>query len=237
MKINIKKLLRKFEDGQTSEEEEQFLADFFASQSDIPQEWQRYQLLFRSFCTDAYDLELGDIDVLMPGRSTWYHTTRVYWALAACVALLVLAWLLPRTAENDLTKPRQILTEYAPRVQVAGSRTVQGQTETGEEYLPDPVVASENGVIPHQYEASQDFSALSGTVQEKSVVDNYEEQKSGVSQLADILNQIFPEADNIELIRKGQNYILKTSMSNGMNRFYFFNQEDNQIYIINTLNL
>lgn len=52
----IDTLLQKFMDAQTSEEEEQLLADYFATAEDIPAEWEAYKDIFQSFETDAYEM-------------------------------------------------------------------------------------------------------------------------------------------------------------------------------------
>ena len=43
-------------DAQTTEEEEQVLADYFAGMDDIPAEWEPYREMFMSFNTDAYGM-------------------------------------------------------------------------------------------------------------------------------------------------------------------------------------
>ena len=43
----IKKLIERYEAGETSIEEENTLSQYFASESDIPTEWTPYQLLFQ----------------------------------------------------------------------------------------------------------------------------------------------------------------------------------------------
>lgn len=58
----IDTLLQKFMDAQTSEEEEQLLADYFATAEDIPAEWEAYKEIFHSFDTDAYDMDEKYLD-------------------------------------------------------------------------------------------------------------------------------------------------------------------------------
>ncbi len=49
-------LIKRFMDAQTTEEEEQVLADYFAGTDDIPAEWEPYRKMFMSFNTDAYGM-------------------------------------------------------------------------------------------------------------------------------------------------------------------------------------
>lgn len=64
-KENIERLLGKFLAGQTTESQEQMLADFFATAENIPPQWQAYQRMFQSFLTDAYDLSDEALDDLL----------------------------------------------------------------------------------------------------------------------------------------------------------------------------
>lgn len=52
----ITHLLNLFMEGQTTEAEEQQLADYFSHAQDIPLEWQPYRELFLSFASSDYDL-------------------------------------------------------------------------------------------------------------------------------------------------------------------------------------
>lgn len=64
-KENIKELLERFLNGQTTETEEQILADFFRDVDTVPEEWQAYKDISDSFKTDAYDFSDEEIDAML----------------------------------------------------------------------------------------------------------------------------------------------------------------------------
>lgn len=61
-KDQISALLHRFMDGETTEHEEQLLAQYFATAKDIPTEWQEYKLMFDSFGSQAYDFSDEQLD-------------------------------------------------------------------------------------------------------------------------------------------------------------------------------
>ena len=52
----IDRLIKRFMDAETTEEEEQVLADYFAETEDISAEWEPYREMFVSFNTEAYGM-------------------------------------------------------------------------------------------------------------------------------------------------------------------------------------
>lgn len=88
---HIEDLITKFVAGQTSEAEEQLLADFFASSDDVPAEWQAYRELFLSFGTDAYDLSDAEIDAMLtPSPEPKARAISFWpWLTAACAAAVL----------------------------------------------------------------------------------------------------------------------------------------------------
>lgn len=88
---DISQLIERFLNAQTTEAEEQQLAEYFSSADNVPQEWQPIQELFRSFQTDAYDLTDSEMAVLTEQPSAPKRKPVVmYWlyAAAACAAIL-----------------------------------------------------------------------------------------------------------------------------------------------------
>lgn len=92
-----KDLLHRFMDGMTTEEEEQELSDFMLLSDEVPEEWEEYREMFRSFTTDAYafsDAELesmtneSDAASVAVSHSAARHTLFIYRA-AACTAFLL----------------------------------------------------------------------------------------------------------------------------------------------------
>ncbi|MDO4951116.1 MAG: hypothetical protein Q4E49_03530 [Bacteroidales bacterium] len=88
----IDTLLSRFLSAQTTEAEEQALADYFQSAESVPQEWQPYRELFLSFLTDAYELTDNELAALTAEPApTKRKIAPLYWfaAAAACVAILL----------------------------------------------------------------------------------------------------------------------------------------------------
>ena len=87
----VSQLIERFLLAQTTEAEEQALADYFQSAESVPEEWQPVRELLLSFQTDAYDLTDAELAAMetepaAPRRKI----APLYWfaAAAACAALL-----------------------------------------------------------------------------------------------------------------------------------------------------
>ena len=87
----LSKLIERFLNAQTTEAEEQTLAEYFQSAESVPEEWQPVKELFFSFQTDAYELTDSELAALTaepaaPKRKV----VPLYWfaAAAACAAIL-----------------------------------------------------------------------------------------------------------------------------------------------------
>lgn len=96
----IEEMLVRFMDGQTTEAEEQQLADFFHTADSIPERWKSYQEMFLSFDMNAYafsDQELDamctDVDSKEKSKTAALrsrHSSRIWkWGIAASVAILL----------------------------------------------------------------------------------------------------------------------------------------------------
>ena len=88
----IDTLLNRFLSAQTTEAEEQMLADYFQSAESVPEEWQPYRELFLSFQTDAYELTDNELAALTAEPAPTKRKVRpLYWlgAAAACAAILL----------------------------------------------------------------------------------------------------------------------------------------------------
>lgn len=92
-----KDLLHRFMDGLTTEEEEQELSDFMLLSDEVPEEWEEYREMFRSFTSDAYafsDAELesmtseSDDATFADSHGAARHTLFIY-RVAACTAFLL----------------------------------------------------------------------------------------------------------------------------------------------------
>lgn len=83
-------LLERFLDGQTTESEEQSLADYFRDADTIPDEWQVYKEIFDSFKTDAYDFSEEELDAMLAPADEKPKVMRLLpWASVACVAAII----------------------------------------------------------------------------------------------------------------------------------------------------
>ena len=100
----IKALLDKFMDGQTTVEEEAMLAEYFRS-GDVPAEWEDYRLMFDYF---DRDMEGDLVPVEQPRPSLTRQMGRRWWgiAAAACItAAIVATVMLHRPATVPETPP------------------------------------------------------------------------------------------------------------------------------------
>lgn len=92
---HIEQLLQRFMDGETSEQEEKILEEYFSHDDDIPEEWAAYREMFASFSTDAYDFSEEEKQSFLKepkkvrARMTWL------WLIAACIAALIIVLLPP----------------------------------------------------------------------------------------------------------------------------------------------
>ena len=118
----IEPLLDKFMDGQTTEEEEALLADYFRS-GDVPAEWEDYRAMF-----DYFDrgMEDGLVPVEQSRPTLTRQMGRRWWgiAAAACITAAIVATVVLHQPESTTTVP-----EIPP---VASSKTQEQATPIGE---------------------------------------------------------------------------------------------------------
>lgn len=109
-KEHIEELLERFIDGQTTEADEQLLADYFRDVDAVPEEWQAYKELFDSFKTEAYDFSQEELDAMM--APVGGEKTKVFrlllWASVACVAAIVGLFVLIPWMENSSSETPSI---------------------------------------------------------------------------------------------------------------------------------
>lgn len=85
----ISQLIECFLNAQTTEAEEQTLAEYFQSAENVPEEWQPVKELFLSFQTDAYDLTDAELAALTAELAAPKRKVApLYWFAAACAAIL-----------------------------------------------------------------------------------------------------------------------------------------------------
>lgn len=88
----IEQLLQRFMDGETTELEEQFLAEYFSTSDSIPEDWEAYREMFASFATDAYDFSEEEL-IGIPQKPRMIRI--LPWLAAACVAALLIIFMAP----------------------------------------------------------------------------------------------------------------------------------------------
>ena len=111
----INDLLDRFMAGETSEQEERLLADYFCKRTDIPEAWAAYAVMFRGFRQSAA--------CEVPIRH--YHHR---WWMAAAAAILVLLglwWYLPERESQPETVAKTETPVPKPTVKPATEEAIQ----------------------------------------------------------------------------------------------------------------
>ena len=133
---DIKKLLLRFTEGQTTEAEEEVLKDYFTHSEHIPEEWEAYKDLFISFDTDAYDFTQEEVDAMFVAEPTKKRAIWPWLSIAGIAACLLLVFTLyPRkSADNTLVADNKVETKKIPVVQekaiIAEEKTTCEQPST-----------------------------------------------------------------------------------------------------------
>lgn len=100
---NIKKLLLRFTEGQTTEAEEEVLKDYFTHSEHIPEEWEAYKDLFSSFDTDAYDFTQEEVDAMFVAEPAKKRAIWPWLSIAGIAACLILVFTLyPRKSADTI---------------------------------------------------------------------------------------------------------------------------------------
>ena len=99
---NIKKLLLRFTEGQTTEAEEEVLKDYFTHSEHIPEEWEAYKDLFSSFDTDAYDFTQEEVDAMFVAEPAKKRAIWPWIAAACAIGALIMFVTPPKSTEHAL---------------------------------------------------------------------------------------------------------------------------------------
>ena len=97
---NIRNLLLRFTEGQTTEAEEDVLKDYFSHCERIPKEWESYKELFCGFDTDAFDFTKDEVDAMFVAEPA---KKRIIWpwiAAACAIGALIMFVTPPKPAEE-----------------------------------------------------------------------------------------------------------------------------------------
>ena len=111
----INDLLDRFMAGETSEQEERLLTDYFCTRTDIPEEWATYAVMFRGFRQSVT-------------REVPINHSRRRWWMAAAAAILVLLgfwWYMPERESQPETVAKTETPVQKPTVQPAVEETTQ----------------------------------------------------------------------------------------------------------------
>lgn len=111
----INDLLDRFMAGETSEQEERLLTDYFCTRTDIPDAWATYAVMFRGFRQPAAHE--------VPIR----HYQHRWWLSAAATVLVLLGfwWYLPERESQSETVARTETPAPKPTLQTAVEETTQ----------------------------------------------------------------------------------------------------------------
>jgi hypothetical protein len=128
----INDLLDRFMAGETSEQEERLLADYFCKRTDIPDEWAAYAVMFRGFRQSADD-EHKTSSIYKPGTtgghcevpSSRFQHRRWMAAAAAILLLLGLWWYMPERESQTETVAKKETPAPKPTAQPAAEETTQ----------------------------------------------------------------------------------------------------------------
>ena len=155
---NIKELLLRFTEGQTTEAEEEVLKDYFSHSEHIPEEWEAYKDLFSSFDTDAYDFTQEEVDAMFVAEPAKKRAIWPWLSIAGiAVCLLLVFTLYPRKSADTLVADNnKVETKTIPvvpeKVTIAEEKTTCEQPATPSKpkarkaviRKPQPMVQPEN---------------------------------------------------------------------------------------------
>lgn len=133
---NIKELLLRFTEGQTTEAEEEVLKDYFSHSEHIPEEWDAYKDLFSSFDTDAYDFTQEEVDAMFVAEPAKKRAIWPWLSIAGIAACLLLIFMLyPRKSADTLVADNnKVETKTIPvvpeKVTIAEEKTTCEQPAT-----------------------------------------------------------------------------------------------------------
>ena len=111
----INDLLDRFMAGETSEQEERLLTDYFCTRTDIPEEWAAYAVMFRGFWQPA----AHEVPIRLYQHRWWMA------AAAAILLLLGFWWYMPERESQSETVARTETPATKPMVQPAVEETTQ----------------------------------------------------------------------------------------------------------------
>lgn len=132
----IDTLLNRFLSAQTTEAEEQMLADYFQSAENVPEEWRPYRELFLSFGSSDYDLTNEELATLTAEPQPAKRKVRpLYWLGAAAAVAAILLVIGSTMLRNEPT--HQAVAKTDTQEQSTNTITTKnGDTPTDSERKP-----------------------------------------------------------------------------------------------------
>ncbi|MBO4664494.1 MAG: hypothetical protein J5663_08795 [Bacteroidaceae bacterium] len=110
----IQQLILRFDEGQTTEAEEDVMKEYFTHSESVPDEWLPYKELFCGFDSGAFDFTQEEIDAMFtpapaPRRKLWG------WVAAACaVGVIALFFTPPRVSDEQTTGDNVLVAKVEP---------------------------------------------------------------------------------------------------------------------------
>lgn len=115
----IGKLLKKFMQAETSEQQESELADYFCHSKNIPDEWEAYKQYFKVFDSGKDSFNTGHSTIIL--KRYWYYAV-------ACVAAMIVCAVVLRYALYTPEDGKRLAIETPKRIQPTESTKARGTT-------------------------------------------------------------------------------------------------------------
>lgn len=252
MKYNkeyIQDLLNKFMEGQTTENEEQILAEFFATTEDIPAEWMPYNEMFQNFKTDAYDFSEAELyEMLQTEPAKKSRIISMWpWLSAACVASVLALFVLhpwsnttvPEQPSAAQVKPKKVVQDKdnvvdnkaiaKEETQVAVVPSPSKKQDVVTKLVANKVLLAESKTPAkrqHNHKTSQPVQSQPTHEQETSTA----EQEISTTELLETVNvlaDIESEDANITVAPSNKGFVVRTVSTSGRSSSYMLRRCSN----------
>ena len=194
---NIRNLLSRFDEGLTTEAEEEALKEYFTHSDCIPDEWQPYKELFMSFDTDAYDFTQEEVDAMFtpapaPVRRLW---TMV--AAACAIGIIALFLMPPKSTEDGVSDSQSLVakTDQTSQPKTDITLSTQGQSTKSAETKANVQAETPIRQLTVQPKATDD--TYTPAVEEEDSVQMSEDTK--IELLMASLTEDIPKIEEIDI--------------------------------------
>lgn len=166
----IEQLLNLFMQGNTNLEQEKELSRYFATASDVPEQWQNYKTMFAYFDKGMpLDVQIAMVKKQLPSRPRIVNT--LWWLLEAAAAIAIAV-----TIFTICLKPVSVTSPTTPTKIIAKEHIIPVETDTvvdGQSIVPQvemqdkkPVIAQEKATVKKK-EVNEPASALDSVEMER----------------------------------------------------------------------